>query len=92
MAFSPETDRSMEWMNQVVEAFFCEYINHAQDNWLPWLSIAVAAICGQDSMSMGLNPFFLSHGWHQDLFEDFMDKLLPQNTRDSPIVKANHIL
>jgi hypothetical protein len=91
-AFSPETDGSTERMNQVVEAFFREFVNHAQDDWLPWLSIAVAAICGRDSTSTGLNPFFLSHGWHQDLFEDFADELLPQNAGDSPIAKADRVL
>ena len=91
-AFSPETDGSTERMNQIIEAFLREFVNHAQDDWLPWLSIAVAAICGRDSTSTGLNPFFLSHGWHQDLFEDFADELLPQNAKDSPIAKADRIL
>ena len=91
-AFSPETDGSTERMNQVVEAFLREFVNHAQDDWLPWLSIAVAAICGRDSTSTGLNPFFLSHGWHQDLFKDFTDDLLPHNAKDSPIAKADRIL
>jgi hypothetical protein len=58
-AFSPETDGSTERMNQIIEAFLREFVNHAQDDWLPWLSIAVAAICGRDSTSTGLNPFFL---------------------------------
>ena len=75
-AFSLETDRSTERMNQIIEAFLREFMNHAQDDQLPWLSIAVAAIYGRDSTSTGLNPFFLSHGQHQDLFEDFTDELL----------------
>jgi hypothetical protein len=91
-AFSPETDGSTERMNQVVEAFLREFVNYAQDDWLPWLSMAVAAICGRDSTSTGLNPFFLSHGWHQDLFEDFADELSAQDARDSPIAKADRIL
>jgi hypothetical protein len=52
----------------------------------------VAAICGRDSTSTSLNLFFLSHGWHQDLFKDFIDKLLAQDAGDSPIKKANRIL
>jgi hypothetical protein len=89
-AFSPETDGSTERMNQLIEAFLREYVNHAQDDWLPWLSIAVASICGRDSKSTGLSPFFLSHGWHQDVFEDFTDDLQPGN--DSPVAKADRIL
>jgi len=76
MAFSLETDRLIERINQIVKAFLYEFVNHAQDNWLPWLLIAVAAIYGRDSTLMGLNPFFLLYGWHQDLFKDFADKLL----------------
>jgi len=79
-------------MNQIVEAFLREFVNHAQDDWLPWLSIAVAVICGRDSTSTGLNPFFLSHSWHQDLFEDFTDELLAQDASDSLIAKADRIL
>jgi hypothetical protein len=93
MAFSPETDRLIEWANQVIEAFLREFVNHAQDNWLPWLSIAVSAICGQDVTSIGLSPFFLSHGWHQGVFEDFTDELSTTTvTRDSLVVKADRIL
>ena len=54
--------------------------------------MAVAAIYGRDSTSTGLNPFFLSHGWHQDLFKDFVDELSAQDARDSPIAKADRIL
>jgi hypothetical protein len=91
-AFSPETDGSTERANQVIEAFFREFVNHAQDNWLPWLSVAVSAICGRDTTSTGLSPFFLSHGWHQGVFKDFTDELSPTDAKDSPVVKADHIL
>ena len=64
MVFLPETDGLMERVNQVIEAFLREYVNYAQDDWLPWLSVVVSAICGRDATLMGLSPFFLSHGWH----------------------------
>jgi hypothetical protein len=91
-AFSPETDGSTERANQVIEAFLREYVNHAQDDWLPWLSIAVSAICGRDAASTGLSPFFLSHGWHQGVFKDFTDELSATTAKDSPVVKADRIL
>jgi hypothetical protein len=43
-------------------------------------------------MYIGLNLFFLLYGWHQNLFEDFIDELLVQDIRDSPVVKADRIL
>jgi hypothetical protein len=67
-------------------------VNYAQDDWLPWLLVAVSAICGRDSALTGLSSFFLSHGWHQGVFEDFMDELSPTDARDSPVVKADRIL
>jgi len=92
IAFSPETDGLIERANQVIKAFFREFVNHAQDDWLPWLSVAVSAICGRDSALTGLSSFFLSYGWHQGVFEDFMDELLLTDARDSPVVKADRIL
>lgn len=91
-AFSPETDGSTERMNQVIEAFLRQFVNHAQDDWLQWLPIAVSAISGRDSASTGVSPFFLSHGWQQSLFEDFTDELSEESMRDSPISKADRIL
>jgi hypothetical protein len=61
MAFLLETNRLIERINQIIEAFLCEFINHAQYDWLPWLSIVVAIIYRRDSISTGLNPFFLLH-------------------------------
>lgn len=91
-AFSPETDGSTERMNQIIEAFLREFVNHAQDDWLQLLPIAVSAICGRDSASTGVSPFFLSHGWHQSLLEDYADDLSSPNAKDSPITKADRIL
>jgi hypothetical protein len=90
-AFSPETDGATERMNQVIEAFLREYANYAQDDWSPWLSIAVAAICGRDAASTGVSPFFLSHGWQPDLFEDFADELT-RDKRKSPVAEADRLL
>ena len=92
MAFSLETDRLIERINQIVKAFLYEFVNHAQDDWLLWLSIAVATIYRRDLTLTGLNPFFLLYGQHQDLFKDFIDELLVQDASDSPIAKADRIL
>jgi hypothetical protein len=91
-AFSPETDGATERMNQNVETYLRQFVSYAQDDWLPWLSLAVSAICGRIAASTGVSPFFLSHGWDQTLFEDFADELTDQSPRKSPVARADRLL
>ena len=88
-AFSPETDGSTERANEVIETTLRELVDWAQDNWLKCLPIAVGAICGRTATSTGVAPFFLVHGWNQEVF-DF--ELPPEDTRDSPVARADRIL
>jgi hypothetical protein len=91
-AFSPETDGATERMNQIIEAYFRQFVSYAQDDWLQWLPLAVSAICGRVAASTGVSPFFLSHGWDQTLFEDFADKLTDRDKRNSPVARADELL
>jgi hypothetical protein len=91
-SFSPETDGATERANEVVETVLRQYVDWAQDDWMEWLPVAVSAICGRDSASTGTSSFFLSHGWHQGLLDDIDDKLSDNDTRESPIARADRIL
>ena len=68
-AFSPETDGSTEQANEVVETVLRQLVDWSQSNWMEWLQIGVGAICGRNAASIGVAPFFIIHGWNQDLFE-----------------------
>ena len=56
---------------------------------MEWLQIGVGAICGRNATSTGVAPFFMTHGWNQDLF-DFDST--PKSTRKSPVSQADDIL
>ena len=88
-AFSPETDGSTERANEVVETVLRQLVDWSQDNWMEWLQIGVGAICGRNATSTGVAPFFMTHGWNQDLF-DFDST--PKSTRKSPVSQADDIL
>jgi transposase InsO family protein len=88
-AFSPETDGSTERANEVVETVLRQLVNWAQTNWMDWLQIGVSAICGRNASSTGVAPFFMSHGWNQDVFNF---ETPPITHRQSPVAQADTIL
>jgi hypothetical protein len=65
-AFHPETDGSTERMNQVVEDYLRAFVSYAQDDWRTVLPVAQLAINNRTTSSIGLSPFFASHGYHVD--------------------------
>lgn len=64
-AFHPETDGSTERMNQEVLAYLRAFISYAQFEWASMLPTAMLAINNRDT-SLGLSPFFLTHGYHAE--------------------------
>jgi transposase InsO family protein len=88
-AFSPETDGSTERANEVVETVLRQLVDWSQSNWMEWLQIGVGAICGRNAASTGVAPFFMTHGWNQDLFEF---EPTPTSARKSPVSQADNIL
>ncbi|TAQ83777.1 hypothetical protein B7494_g7899 [Chlorociboria aeruginascens] len=59
-AFSPETNEATERANLVIEAILRKPVNWTQHDWVRWVLAAT---------STGISPFFLEHGWEQELFE-----------------------
>ena len=51
-------------MNQNVEGFVRTYVDYAQENWAALMPMAELAINNHDSRSIGVSPFFLTHGYH----------------------------
>jgi hypothetical protein len=88
-AYHPETDGATERQNEVIKTTLRELVNWQQNDWAYRLPIAVSAICGRDSRSTGVSPFFLTHGWNQSAFpsldtEDQDSTNLPTNPRAIP--------
>jgi RNase H-like domain found in reverse transcriptase/Reverse transcriptase (RNA-dependent DNA polymerase)/Integrase zinc binding domain/Chromo (CHRromatin Organisation MOdifier) domain len=90
-AFHPETDGSTERMNSTLETYLRTYVDLAQDDWCENLPSAELAINGRDAAATGVSPFFLTHGWHMEPLDLYVERA---NTavRQSPIAQAETIL
>ena len=65
-AFHPQTDGSTERANQEVERILRVFTSYAQDDWAGLLPIVAIAINNRDAASIGISPFFFTHGYHID--------------------------
>jgi hypothetical protein len=69
IAFHPETDGSIERINQELEAYLRYFISYYQDDWEQLLPIAMLAINGRISSVTRFSPFFATHGYDIKLIE-----------------------
>jgi hypothetical protein len=88
-SFSPETDGSTERANEVVQTVLRELVDWSQEDWVKWLQVGVSAICGRNAASTGIAPFFMTHGWNQEVFQF---ELPPDDNRESPVSSADRVL
>jgi IS30 family transposase len=65
-AYYPQTNGLTERMNAVVEVYLQAYINWNHTDWARWTSTAQITIKEQITISMGVSPFFLQHGYDVD--------------------------
>lgn len=63
-AYHPQTDGGPERMNQEIQAYLRNFINHAQTDWKKWLPAAQLAINGRYHSAIGTSPFFATHGFN----------------------------
>ncbi|KAL5592940.1 uncharacterized protein BROUX77_002577 [Berkeleyomyces rouxiae] len=61
--FHPQTDGATERMNQEVLTYLRSFITYSQYDWPDLLPSAMLAINNRNT-SMGMSPFFLTHGYH----------------------------
>ena len=64
--YHPQTDGSTERMNQEVEKMLRIFVTYSQGDWAELLPMVIAAINNRDSSSIGMSPFFFTHGYHID--------------------------
>ena len=62
-AYHPQTDGGPERLNQDVQAYLRNFINHEQSDWKKWLSTAQLALNGRYYAGIGTSPFFAVHGY-----------------------------
>jgi len=88
-AWHPETDGSTERMNQEIERYIRMYTVYAQDDWDELLPIAALAINNKPATSIGMSPFFLTHGYNIDPIA-IREQL--RSTGETPIARAEVLI
>ena len=86
-AYHPQTDGQTERVNQEVEQYLRLFVNHRQDDWAEWLSLAEFSYNNRVQASTRQSPFMLNSGRHPRLgveplrdvehasVEDFVQKM-----------------
>jgi hypothetical protein len=64
MAFHPQMDSQMEWMNAIMEQYRWAHVNYLQDDWLEWLPLAEFAANNQALETIASLPFFTNTGFN----------------------------
>lgn len=90
-AYHPETDGSTERANQTMEIYLRFFCNYKQDNWAPLLSSAELAVNNRDSVSTGISPFFLTHGYHLEVL-DLKEPSVTKQDNKSPTQRAEEMV
>src|SRR3984893_12803365 len=61
-AFHPQTDRQTERVNQEIEVYLWAYVDHLQDDWAEWLSMAEFTLNNCEHSVTKQTPFLLEYG------------------------------
>src|SRR6185437_9470888 len=87
IAFHPEIDGATERMNQELEYYLRCFVIYSQDNWPMLLPIAMLAINARIARSIGISPFFATHGYEIEPIQVADDIQLREQGR-SPIARG----
>ncbi|PFH55674.1 hypothetical protein XA68_17851 [Ophiocordyceps unilateralis] len=60
----PQTDGGPERMNQELQAYLRAFIARNQRDWDTWLPAAQFAINSRPNATIGMSPYFATHGYH----------------------------
>ncbi len=63
-AYHPQTDGQTERVNQEVEKYLRIFVNHLQDDWVEWLSLATFTHNNRTHSSTGKSPFKVNYGFN----------------------------
>ena len=63
-AYHPQTDGQTERMVQILEQYLRTFVNFRQDNWSALLPIASLTYNNLEQSSIGMNLFYVNHGFH----------------------------
>ncbi len=63
----PQTDGQTEQVNQEVEKYLRIFVNHLQDDWVEWLSLAAFAHNNYTHSATGKSPFEINYGYNANV-------------------------
>jgi len=86
-AFHPQMDGQTERMNASMEHYLRVFVNHQQDDWVQWLSLAEFAADNGISETTKCTPFFAVHG--VDPWMTFAGE--PSKEQDDRRLNADHV-
>ncbi len=66
-AYYPQTDGQTERVNQEVEKYLRIFVNHLQDDWVEWLSLAAFAHNNRVHSATGKSPFEVNYGYNAEI-------------------------
>ncbi len=66
-AWHPQTDGQTERVNQEVEKYLWIFVNHLQDNWVEWLSLATFAHNNRTHSATGKSPFEVNYSYNTNV-------------------------
>lgn len=66
-AYHPQTDGQTKWVNQEIEKYLRMFVNHLQNDWAEWLSLAAFAHNNRTHSSTGKSPFEINYGYHPSI-------------------------
>ncbi len=66
-AYHPQTDGQTERVNQEVEKYLRIFVNHLQDDWVEWLSLAAFAHNNRIHSATGKSPFEVNYGYNAEI-------------------------
>ena len=93
-AYHPETDGSIERMNQLLEVYLSTFYSYAQDNWALLLPSAAISIFSKPNANTGFSPFFLNHSYEFNpiQFDDLEPSEESEDKDLSPIKEADQVI
>ncbi len=65
--YHPQTDGQTEQVNQEVEKYLRIFVNHLQDDWVEWLSLAAFAHNNRVHSATGKSPFEVNYSYNADI-------------------------
>lgn len=92
-AYHPKTNGGTERLNASVETYIRIYTDYYAEDWSQLLPACELALNNRSSTSIGMSPFFLSHGYDLELVPSLREKgIVDDLNRSGSVAQAERIV